>query len=92
VLIILALGIGGIVTAVTDGPANHLTVEAMLPSFGDANLPAGDHLHAARLRLLSSLSEEIKPERTVPRTIFTASRSSASSTCSPRSASCWRCR
>ena len=74
VLIILALGIGGIVVAVTDGAANSITATNILPSFGDAKayLPVIVFMLLG-FELVSSLSEEIKaPERTVPRTIFTA--------------------
>ena len=74
VLIILALGIGGIQVAATDGAANTITFADALPSFSDAKtLPAGDHLHAARVRAaLVDVGGDKGPEKIIPRTIFTA--------------------
>ncbi len=73
-LIILALGIGGIVVAATDGAANTITAREALPSLGDAKtyLPVIIFMMLG-FELISSMSEEIrKPEKIIPRTIFTA--------------------
>ena len=74
VLIILALGIGGIQVAATDGAANTITFADSLPSFSDAKtyLPVIIFMLLG-FELLSSMSEEIKdPRKVIPRTIFTA--------------------
>ncbi len=72
--IILALGIGGIVFAINHGEANTLSVSDALPSLGDAKtyLPVIIFMLLG-FELISSLSEEIrKPEKIIPRTVFTA--------------------
>jgi glutamate:GABA antiporter len=74
VLIILALGIGGIEVAATDGAANSITFANALPSISDAKtfLPVIIFMLLG-FELISSLSEEIKePQKIIPRTIFTA--------------------
>ena len=74
VLIILALGIGGIQVAATDGAANTITFSDALPSFSDAKtyLPVIIFMLLG-FELLSSMSEEIKnPRKVIPRTILTA--------------------
>jgi len=73
-LIILALGIGGVVAALSDGAANTITAADAVPSFGDAKtyLPVIIFMMLG-FELISSLSEEIKkPEKIIPRTLFTS--------------------
>jgi amino acid transporter len=73
-LIILALGIGGVVAAMSDGAANSITVANAIPSVGDAKtyLPVIIFMMLG-FELISSLSAEIrKPEKIIPRTLFTS--------------------
>ncbi len=73
VVIILAIGIGGIVLAIRHGSANHIGGGAFVPSFHVAKsfLPVIIYMLLG-FELVSSMGGEIKkPEKQIPRAFFT---------------------
>ena len=73
VVIILAIGIGGIVLAVRHGSANHIDGASFVPSFHVAKsfLPVIIYMLLG-FELVSSMGGEIKkPEKEIPRAFFT---------------------
>lgn len=74
IVIILALGIGGIVFAIRHGSANTIDGSSFVPSFGVAKefLPVIVFLLLG-FELISSMAGEVKqPEKRIPRAIFTS--------------------
>jgi amino acid transporter len=72
VVIIVALGVGGIVFAIRHGAANHITASSFVPSFGLAKtfLPVIVFLLLG-FELVSSMAGEVKkPEKSIPKAIF----------------------
>jgi amino acid transporter len=73
-LIILALGIGGIVFAVRHGSANPITASSFVPSFNVAKrfLPVIIYLMIG-FELVSSMGDELdQPQKRIPRALFTS--------------------
>ncbi len=74
VVIILAIGIGGVVFAIRHGAANHIGTGDALPSFHVAKsfLPVIVYMLIG-FELVSSMGDEIKnPEKQIPRAFFTS--------------------
>ena len=74
VVIILAIGIGGVVFAIRHGAANHIGTGDIVPSFHVAKsfLPVIVYMLIG-FELVSSMGDEIKdPEKQIPRAFFTS--------------------
>ena len=72
--IIAAIAVGGIVSAISDGAANHITTGSLVPSFGVTKdyLPVIVYMLMG-FELVSSMAGEIRdPAKRLPRAIFTS--------------------